>query len=349
MAQSHEPNRATAEQIKSEPRLRELYDNYFRIGAAVNSRTIDSQRDLLLHHFNSITAENEMKFERVHPSEDVYTFEEADRIAAFAKENGIALRGHALVWHNQTSKWVFENADGGQVDKDTLFARMKSHIDTVAGRYKGQIYAWDVVNEAVSEEEGELLRQSKWLQIAGPEFIERAFEYAHAADPNALLFYNDYNECGPAKRDKIYTLVKSLLDKGVPIHGIGLQAHWGPSDPSEDRIRAAIELYASLGLRLHITEMDISVFEWKDHRTDLTEPTAEMQERHAERYETAFRIFNEYRDVIDCVTFWGVSDDYTWLDYFPVNSRKNWPFLFDVNHRTKDAFRRVAALANHSR
>ncbi|WP_127534184.1 endo-1,4-beta-xylanase [Paenibacillus kobensis] len=344
MVKPSDTSRATAEQIKSGPSLRELYHNHYRIGAAVNSRTIGSQRDLLLYHFNSITAENEMKFESVHPAEDVYTFEQADRIAALAKENDIALRGHALVWHNQTSKWMFEGKDGGLVDKETLFARMKSHIDTVVGRYKGQIYAWDVVNEAVSEEEGELLRQSKWLEIAGPEFIERAFRYAHEADPNAQLFYNDYNECGPVKRDKIYTLVKSLLDKDVPIHGIGLQAHWGPSDPAEDRIREAIEKYASLGLRLHITEMDISVFEWKDHRADLTEPTAEMQERHAERYEMAFRLFNEYKDVIDCVTFWGISDDYTWLDYFPVRSRKNWPFLFDVNHQTKESFRRVAAL-----
>ncbi len=158
----------------------------------------------------------------------------------------------------------FRTGTDAPLSKEVLLERLRSHIETVVGRYKGEIYAWDVVNEAVADEGGELLRPSKWLDIAGPGFISKAFEFAHEADPNARLFYNDYNESHPHKRDKIYALVKSLLEQGVPIHGIGLQAHWNIFDPSLDDIRAAIEKYASLGLELQLTELDVSVFRFDD-------------------------------------------------------------------------------------
>lgn len=324
--------------------LREAFARDFAIGAAANAKTIVAQRELLTRHFGSLTAENEMKFERVHPSEEVYTFEAADRIAAFARENGMKLRGHTLVWHNQTPEWVFQARDGTPVDRRTLLERMKRHIETVVGRYKDDVYCWDVVNEAVPDEGDEPLRRSPWLDVAGPDYIAKAFEYAHEADPKALLFYNDYNEIGEAKRERIYALVRSLLERGAPIHGIGLQGHWGLHSPKEDDVRKAIERYAELGLQLQITEMDLSVFEWDDRRTDLREPTAEMIERQAERYESLFRIFREYRAVISGVTFWGAADDYTWLDDFPVRGRKNWPFLFDERHRPKPAYERVVGL-----
>ncbi|MCI3925116.1 endo-1,4-beta-xylanase [Paenibacillus sp. TRM 82003] len=324
------------------PKLYEAFADSFDIGAAVNVRTIEKNAELLRMHYNSLTAENEMKFESVHPAEETYTFEKADAIAAFARANGKKLRGHTLVWHNQTSDWLFTSATGGLVDKETLYARVKSHIDTVVGRYKDCIYAWDVVNEAVADEGEELYRDSKWLQVAGgDEFIVKAFQFAHEADPNAKLFYNDYNESNPVKREKIYTLVKSLLDRGAPIHGIGLQAHWNLHDPSLDDIRAAIERYASLGLTLQITEMDVSMFAFDDRRTDLTAPTPEMEALFNERYESFFRVFREYRDHISAVTFWGAADDYTWLDYFPVRVRKNWPLLFDTNEQPKAAFWKV--------
>lgn len=325
--------------------LKDLFAEDFRIGAAVNPRTIRTQEKLLAYHFNSITAENEMKFESVHPSEDEYTFEEADALVNFARKHGMAMRGHTLVWHNQTTDWLFQDRQGGLVSKDVLFERIRSHIHTVVGRYKGDIYAWDVVNEVIADEGDSLLRASKWTEIAGGDFIAKAFEYAHEADPNALLFYNDYNESHPNKRDKIYTLVKSLLDRGVPIHGIGLQAHWNLHDPSLDDIRAAIEKYASLGLKLQLTEMDISVFRFDDERTDLTEPAPGMLERQAELYEAVFRLLKEYRDCVSSVTFWGAADDYTWLNDFPVRGRKNWPFLFDEQHKPKPAYFRVADLA----
>ncbi|WP_010677927.1 endo-1,4-beta-xylanase [Bacillus timonensis] len=323
------------------PSLYKKYEPYFDIGAAVNVKTIHTQKNLLCSQFNSFTAENEMKPELLQPEEGLYTFESADQIVTFARENEKNLRGHTLVWHNQTPNWFFEDKDGQVADKYTVLKRMRDHIHTVVTRYKKDIYCWDVVNEVINDEGPELLRKSKWLDIIGPEFIERAFEYAHEADPNALLFYNDYNESNPEKREKIYTLVKSLIEKGIPIHGIGLQAHWNLTQPSTDEIRAAIEKYASLGLKLQLTELDISAFTFENRRTDLLSPTAEILEQQADRYDRLFQLLREYKEVITAVTFWGAADDYTWLDNFPVAGRKNWPFLFDENHKPKDSFWKV--------
>lgn len=326
---------------RKEPKLKEVFAKDFLIGAAVNLRTIVSQEELLTYHFNSITAENEMKFESLHPSEETYTFELADQLVAFARKNEMAMRGHTLVWHNQTTDWLFEDKDGKTADRETVLQRIKSHINTVVGRYKQDIYAWDVVNEVIEDEGEELLRKSKWLDIVGPDFIPKVFEYAHEADPSVLLFYNDYNESDPLKRDKIYKLMKSLVEQGVPVHGVGLQAHWNCYDPSLDDMRSAIEKYASLGLQLQLTELDVSLFRFDDKRTDLTLPPESLLELQAERYEVMFKLLKEYQSEITSVTFWGAADDYTWLDDFPVRGRKNWPFLFDEWHQPKTAFRRI--------
>ncbi|MEH6992152.1 endo-1,4-beta-xylanase [Neobacillus drentensis] len=323
------------------PSLQKVYEIFFNIGAAVNLRTIESQQDLLATHFNSITAENDMKFEHLQPEEGQFTFERADKLAAFARENRMKMRGHTLVWHNQTPAWVFQDSNGKMVTRDQLLHRMKEHITTVVQRYKGQIYCWDVVNEAIKDEGPELFRETKWLEIIGEDYIKKAFEFAHEADPEALLFYNDYNESNPQKCEKIYMLVKSLVDKGVPIHGVGLQAHWNLVNPSLEDIRTAIERYTSLGLKLHLTELDVSVFNFEDKRTDLTEPTTEMLELQAERYHQVFLLLREYQDSITSVTFWGAADDYSWLSDFPVKGRKNWPFLFDEIHQPKDSFWKV--------
>ncbi|RXJ02072.1 endo-1,4-beta-xylanase [Anaerobacillus alkaliphilus] len=326
---------------KNIPALHEVYKDYFSIGAAVNTYTLTSEEKSLIKHFNSLTAENEMKFGLLQPQEGNFTFDNADKLVAFADANEMKLRGHTLVWHNQTSDWVFTNKDGSQVDRETLLKRMETHISTVMGRYKGRFYSWDVVNEAISDDNAEYLRPSKWLDIIGEDFIAKAFEFAHQADPNAALFYNDYNESNPEKRERIYRLAKSLLEKDVPIHGIGLQAHWNIFEPNLDDIRAAIERYASLGLQLQITEMDVSVFKWDDQRADLTAPTEEMLELQATRYDQFFQLFREYRDVITNVTFWGANDRYTWLSNFPVVGRKNWPFVLDEKGEPKNSFWKI--------
>ncbi|MGN7310861.1 endo-1,4-beta-xylanase [Alkalicoccobacillus gibsonii] len=330
------------------PSLCNLFAKNFYIGAAVTPFTIKQQEELITTHFNSITAENEMKFVSVHPSEDEYTFEKADTLMAFAKENDMHVRGHTLIWHNQTSDWIFENKDGSTPTRDQLLTRMKTHIHKVMGRYKGEIYAWDVVNEAISDKEDEFLRPSKWLEIIGEDFIAKAFEFAREADPHAQLFYNDYNEVNPIKRDKIFKLVQSLKEQGVPIDGIGLQGHWSIYGPSIDLIREAMKKYASLGVRLHVTELDLSVFDHEDKRTDLTKPTNEMLSLQAERYRDIFQLFLEHRTHLESVTFWGAADDYTWLDHFPVRGRKNWPFLFDENHLPKQSFHEIVKLLQKS-
>lgn len=324
------------------PALSKSYNGLFKIGAAVSPAIIRSEGQMIAKHFNSITAENQMKFGIIHPEEDRYDFTAADEIAEFARSHHIALRGHTLVWHNQTSEWVFiDPATGGPASKELLLERLKRHIDTVVGRYIGLAYAWDVVNEAIEDKTDKVMRETKWLELLGEDFLLHAFRMAHEADPNALLFYNDYNETNPVKRQKIYNLVRNLLDKGAPVHGIGMQAHWNIYGPNLDEIREAIELYASLGVQLHITELDISVFRHDDKRTDLTEPTKEMLELQEKRYEEIFRLFREYRSSITSVTFWGVSDSYSWLDHFPVRGRKNWPFLFDSKGDPKASFWRV--------
>ncbi len=322
--------------------LYEKYKEYFPIGTCVSPRTLVTHADLLINHYNSLTSENHMKFEALQPKQGQYDFKAADQLVEFAKKHNKLVRGHTLVWHGQNPHWVFRDENDEFVDRDTLLKRMEEHINTVMKRYKDSVYCWDVVNEAVEDTGEEVLRQkSHWREIIGDDFIEEAFKFAHAANPDALLFYNDYNESQPVKRDKIYKLVKGLKEKDIPIHGVGLQAHWNNFGPSIDEIREAIEKYAELGLQLHVTELDISVFEFSDRRTDLTEPTEEMLEKQAERYAEVFALFREYSDIVTNVTLWGAADDITWLHNFPVRGRKNWPLLFDMDHRAKPAVKRI--------
>ncbi len=323
------------------PSLAKTYEGYFPIGAAINIQSIEEEGEILKYHYNSITLENHMKFENLQSKLGEFTFQKADQMVEFAKKHKMMVRGHTLVWHNQTPDWVFIEKKGNFVSRDTLLKTMKNHITQVMEHYKDTIHHWDVVNEAIADEEKIFLRESKWLDIIGEDFIEKAFEMAHDVDPNALLFYNDYNESDPIKREKIYRLVKKLVDKNVPIHGVGMQAHWNIHGPGLADIRTAIERYASLGLTIHITEMDVSCFQFGDQRTDLLNQTDEMMSLQAERYHKMFSLFREYRDVISNVTFWGVTDYYTWLNNFPVKGRKNWPLLFDKNQQPKSSFWKV--------
>ena len=276
--------------------LFETYKNYFPIGAAVSQQTINSHKELLVKHFNSITAENDMKFSETHPQDGVYTFEKADNLAEFAKENNMLMRGHTLVWHAQTPDWVF--AEGSKpVSKEVLLNRMYEHIQKVAGRYREKVYCWDVVNEAVEDASGGYLRKSIWKETIGDEYLAKAFEYAHEADPSAKLFYNDYNECDEEKSEKIVKLVKSLKDS-APIHGLGLQGHWNIKTPSMDTIKRTLDKYAKLGLELQITEMDISLYEHEDKSVHNDNELKAALEKQSEVYGSVFEIFRQYKDVI---------------------------------------------------
>ena len=326
--------------------LKEYYKDFFSIGVAVSPRALKTdEAQLILSQFNSMTAENAMKMGPIHPQENKYNWEGADSIAAFAKRNNLKLRGHTLCWHNQTPPWLFtDSATGKQVTKELLLQRLKDHITTVVARYKGIIYAWDVVNEAISDQKDEYLRNSLLYQICGEEYIAKAFQWAHEADPDALLFYNDYNEIDPVKREKIIRLIKSLKEKGVPIHGVGLQGHWAINEPSKEQLEQTLHDFSQVGMPMQITELDISVYP-KEHTSRERKAedydtvfTKEKELRQVAVYKMCFELFRKYRRNISSVTFWNISDRSSWLDNFPVRGRKDYPLLFDKELKPKKAF-----------
>lgn len=318
--------------------LCKAYRDYFYIGAAVNENTIRTHDKLICGHFNSITAENSMKFESLHPTEKTYNFTLADELVRYAEKNGLRMRGHTLVWHNQTPDWVYKK-DGMPASRELLLTRMEDHIKTVAEHFPNP-YAWDVVNEAVEDYEDSLLRSSQWRDIIGDDFIEKAFIFAGKYIKNgAKLFYNDYNETVPEKCKKICRLVRELKETS-PISGLGLQAHYNMYTMPMDDVKRSMEEYAKLGLTIHITELDVPAFDREDN-TLIGEPTAEMLQMQEEYYEQLFALYREYREVIECVTFWGVADDATWLSYWPIEGRENAPLFFDKNHNPKPVFDRV--------
>jgi endo-1,4-beta-xylanase len=327
----------------SDKGLKDYYKDYFLMGVAVAPWSLHGDDSaLIVRHFNSLTAENAMKMGPIHPREQEYNWKGADSIAAFAQKHGMKLRGHTLVWHAQAPSWIFKDEKGDTVSKAVLLQRMKDHITTVVRRYKDIVYAWDVVNEAIDDNDTLYLRNSAWYRICGEEFIARAFEYAHAADPKALLFYNDYNTEMPGKRDRIYRLVKSLKERGVPIHGVGLQGHWSINNPSREELEKSIQLFSSLGLQVQVTELDVSVYTGRQggqllqgQRDTTATFTSEMEQQQREKYKMVFEVFRQYKDKITGVTFWNVSDRYSWLDN---RGRKNYPLLFDRNRQPKKAY-----------
>ena len=333
--------------------LKDYFKKDFDIGVAVNMMSIRGDDSaLLVREFNSITPENDLKMGPLRPTEQIYNWRRGDSIIAFAQRNNLKARGHTLVWHHagQTPKWIFQD-NGKQASKELVLKRLEQHIKTVVGRYKGKIYAWDVANEVISDKRDEYLRPSDWYKITGEEYIAKAFHWAHEADPNALLFYNDYNEIDPVKREKMFRLVKSLKDAGVPIHGIGMQAHWAVNEPTRGQLDSTLKRFADLGLQIHITELDVSVYpkehDARERRKDDTNTafTAEKEQAQINQYKMFFELFSKYRKNINSVTFWNLSDKYSWLDNFPVVGRKDYPLLFDQNLKPKKAYWEVVKVA----
>ena len=326
--------------------LKDYYKNYFPIGVAVKPSDLrNNEKSLLLTHFNSITAENAMKMGPLQPGENKYFWPLADSIVAFGANNKLKVRGHCLVWHAQTPRWLFKDSVNNNISKQQLLNRIKSHIETVVSRYKGKVYAWDVVNEVIADDTS-YFRKSPLYNIAGEDFVEQAFRYAHKADPKAILFYNDYNTENPAKREKIFKMLKNLLAKGVPIHGVGLQAHWSISTPSREELEKSIEMFSSLGLQIQFTELDISVYAGRqggqlisgEKSTEQALFTPEMEQKQLEKYKMIFEVFRKYKKNITGVTFWNLSDKYSWLD---GRGRKNFPLLFDTELKPKKAYYEV--------
>jgi len=341
----HLPYAQAVSKKEKDKGLKDYYSNYFPMGVAVAPGNLSGdEAALILREFNSITPENAMKMGPIHPAENLYSWRDADSVVSFAQRHGLKVRGHNLCWHNQAPAWLFKDSLGNTVTKEVLLKRLKDHITTVVSRYKGKIYAWDVVNEAISDKQDEYIRNTEWYQICGEEYIAKAFEYAHEADPAAILFYNDYNEINSIKREKIYRLVKGLKDAGVPVHAVGLQAHWAINEPSEDQLDSTLKRFSELGLPLQITEMDISVYP-KEHSAREKKPedindtfTADREKGQSEMYARCFRLFRKYGHIFSGVTFWNISDRHSWLDNFPVKGRKDYPLLFNRDLKPKNAY-----------
>ncbi len=316
--------------------LKDAYKDFFMVGVAVNQRNVSNaqQQDLIRREFNSMTAENDMKPEPTEPKEGQYNWTGADRIANFARQNGIKLRGHCLMWHSQIGKWMLED----NPTKEVFYQRMKSHIEAIVGRYKDVVYCWDVVNEAMTDDPHaeDPYRQSAMYKLCGDEFIAKAFEYAHAADPKALLFYNDYNECDPVKSQRIYNMVKKMKAAGVPIDGIGMQGHYNIYGPKEEDVDKALTLYKQVVKHIHVTELDIRVNEEMGGQLRFSREganvTDSVKQHLADQYARVFRVFRKHKDVIDCVTFWNLSDRDSWL------GQNNYPLPFDTEYKPKMAY-----------
>lgn len=348
----------------AEKGLKDYYSNDFLIGVALFPDLFEDSisENLVRTQFSSIVAENDMKWERVHPTLDEYTFDRADKIVDYTQANNIALIGHTLVWHSQLGEGVLTKEgsmdENDFVDKETLVARMKQHITTVAGRYKGKVHGWDVVNEALNEDG--TLRESGFLKIAGEDYIQKAFEFAHEADPEAELYYNDYNLVQPAKRQGAINLVKNLQEKGAKVDAVGIQAHWELNFPPLEEIEKSILEFSELGVKVMFTELDVSVLPspWRMPSADISirfennetmNPYAtglpdSVNDQLAQRYKDIFALFLKHKDKISRVTFWGLHDGNSWKNGFPIKGRTDYPLLFDRNGKMKKAYEEVISL-----
>jgi GH35 family endo-1,4-beta-xylanase len=330
------------------PTIKDTYRTHFLIGMAgdLPGNYSDQEKGLVRENFNVVTPENCMKPGPVHPSEDTWRFERPDALVKWCAENNLGLHGHTLVWHAQTNDWFFRDGDKAKVTQ-----RLKDHISTLVGRYKGKIRSWDVVNEAINDggnaqtAQTENLRNSSWLKALGPEFLTLAFKFAHEADPDAKLYYNDYNiEAGP-KHASSMVLLKRLIKDGAPIHGVGIQGHWSTAGLPFAAVDKAIADYASLGLKVSISELDVTIRGTSGGQFGPgprsggrgfggrggAPPSPQALKEQADTYARVFAIFIKHKDAVERVTFWGLSDRRTWR--FGQN-----PLIFDSNNQRKLAY-----------
>lgn len=355
---------ATAKEAST---LKNAYKDAFLIGTALNTALVSgkdaSGQALVPIHFNSITVENVMKAEEINPEPGVYNFGPADAFVEYGEKHKMFIIGHTLVWHNQTPDWFFKDKDGNPNTREQQIERMRKHIEVVAGRYKGRVHAWDVVNEVIGEDGN--YRPTTWVNAIGDgdELVRLAFKFTSQYAPDAELYYNDFNAWRPEKVKGIVRMVKMLKEAGIRIDGIGMQGHWGLNYPSTEHIEAAIDAYAALGVKVMITELDVDVLpltkEGQIIGQGMMHPQfqlpeferfldpykdglpAEVDRQLADRYAELFRIFYRKRDAIDRVTLWGVHDEMNWKNGYPIPNRTNYPMLFDRARKPKQAFHAV--------
>ena len=354
--------------------LKEAYKDAFKMGCAVNTQIVSGRDNrsaqIILKQFNAVSPENDLKPEVLHPQPDEWNFQAADRYVQFAKDNGLWALGHTLVWHNQTPDFFFNHADGTPKNHDEMVETMRSYIEKVAGHFAGKVDAWDVVNEIIDNDGS--YRKTLWTNAFGgdgDEVVRLAFQFAHEYDPNAELYYNDFNVWRPAKRDGIARMVRMLQKNGIKIDGIGIQAHWGLNFPKNEYITAAIDTFATLGVKVMITELDVDVLpitkEGQVIGKSLQDPLYQLEEFETfldpyknglpddverlltNRYAELMRIFYDRRDKIDRVTIWGLHDGMSWKNDYPIPNRTNYPLLYYRDRTPKPAFDAVLNVPNH--
>jgi endo-1,4-beta-xylanase len=345
------------------PPLKDAFKNCFLIGVALNTPQVSGlggcAEAIIPAQFNSISPENALKWDAVHPETNRYNFEPADRFVEYGVQHGMFVIGHTLVWQHQTPRWVFKDDGTNSLDRDALLQRMHDHIATVVGRYKGKIKGWDVVNEAL-DDHGTLGR-SPWMRIIGEDYLLKAFEYAHEADPDAELYYNDFSLENASKRKGAIALLKKLRSQGAHIAGVGLQGHYKMDWPSPALLDETIKEFADAGLKVMITEMDLDVlppatmsrsadislnFQQQAKLNPYTNGLpADVEQKLAQRYADLFAVFVKHHDVVSRVTFWGVTDGDSWLNNWPVKGRTAYPLLFDRNCQPKPALDAVLRIA----
>ena len=333
--------------------LKDALKDKFLIGVAMNESQIteadSSSVAIIKNHFNSITAENCMKSEELQPVEGEFNFKLADQFVKFGEENNMYIIGHTLVWHSQAPKWFFTDATGKDVTREVLIERMKNHIFTVVGRYKGKVKGWDVVNEAF-EDDGSW-RNSKFYQIIGEDYIRLAFQFAHEADPDADLYYNDYSMSHEGRRNTVVKMVKDLKSQGVRIDGVGLQGHMDLVFPDLDEFEKSMLAFAETGVKLMITELDVTVlprpgidvgaeisasFEYQQKLNPYAEGLPDsVSIALNNRYNDIFKLFLKHSDILERVTLWGVYDGQSWRNNWPVRGRTDYPLIFDRNFQPK--------------
>lgn len=341
--------------------LATVFEDNFYIGTALNADQIlqkDPAVDSLIQtHFNAIVAENCMKAERIHPEPGVYNWELADAFVDYGVQHNMHITGHTLAWHSQTPDWYFQDEQGNDLSREAMIERMRDHITTIMQRYQGKVAGWDVVNEAILDN-GEM-RPSKFYQIIGPDWVEIAFQIAAEADPEADLYYNDYNLSNLAKGKAVYEMVKAMQAKGIRVDGIGMQGHVNVDRPSLADFEENLLLFSELG-QVMITELDVTVLPWPTGRVtaDVSE-TAEYQEKMNpfpngltdsmslalnDRFVALFELFMKHQDKITRVTTWGVNDAQTWRNNWPIRGRSDYPLLFNRDNSAKPAVERIIQL-----
>lgn len=351
-----------AQKSPSQPTLKDVLGKYFLVGAAVD-RNLPAGEDpqaeaLVKAQFNQVVAENCMKGELIHPEVNRYDWTDADRLVDWSQRNGMTLIGHCLVWHSQPPKWMFTDEIGKNVSRETLIGRMYSHIMTVVTRYRGKIKGWDVVNEAF-EDDGSY-RKTPYYNIIGPEYLALAFQFAHEADPDAELYYNDYSMSKPGKREAVCQLVRQLKAKGIRIDAVGMQSHNGYNYPDYSDYEKSLEAFAAEGVKVMLTELDMNMLpNPKDFNGAEISQNFKLMEQYNpyvkgldkkaqklfnQRYLDLFRIVERHKDVISRVTFWGVNDGHTWLNDWPVKGRTNYPMLFDRDYQAKPVVKDILKL-----